>query len=100
MFGTSIGNFPTSVRQRYRRRDHSLGVAFARPESLRRKIVVCLSVLTVDDASMLYKTEVSMTVDYGGQFEIESEAVGAVFICSRFSERGLSKKNWSILSSM
>ena len=41
-----------------------------------------------------------MTVDYGGQFEIESEAVGAVFICSRFSERGLSKKNWSILSSM
>ena len=57
-------------------------------------------VCTVDDAKTLHKTAVRTTIEYGEQFfRLSAGQTATGFICSRFQQWGLSRRNWSISNS-
>jgi hypothetical protein len=58
-------------------------------------------VCTVDDAKTLQKTAVRKTIEYGEQFfRLSAGQTATSFICSRFLQWGLSRRNWSIPNSI
>lgn len=58
-------------------------------------------VFTVDDAETLHKTAVRKTIEYGEQcFRLSAGQSATGFICSRFPQWGLSRRNWSTPNSI